>query len=64
MFKLFVLEPVIVHYKGVTPDEVQGAISNTASDLSEPFTASTGLLRGYTKNAETATKRFLINSTN
>lgn len=63
MVKLFVLEPVVGLYKGVTPDEVQGAISNAASNLSEPITAGASLLQGDTENAEAATKRFLINST-
>lgn len=63
MVKLFVLQPVVGLYKGATPEEVQGAISNAASNLSEPITAGASLLQGDTKNAGAATKRFLINST-
>lgn len=63
MVKLLVLEPAVSIYKGVTPEEVQGAVSNAASNLSEPITAGASLLQGDTENAGAATKRFLINST-
>ena len=62
MVKLFVLQPVVGLYKGATPEEVQGAISNAASNLSEPITAGVSQLQGDTKNAGAATKQFLINS--
>jgi ABC-type transporter lipoprotein component MlaA len=63
MVKLFALEPVINHYKGVIPDKAQGAILNAASNLSEPITTRGSLIQGYTKNAEAATKRLMINPT-
>ena len=63
MVKLFALEPVISLYKGVIPDEAQGAISNAASNLSESITTIVSLLQGYTNNAEAATKRLMINPT-
>lgn len=63
VLRLFVVDPVVGLYKEVTPESVQGAVSNAASNLAEPITAGASLLQGDTENAEAATKRFLINST-
>ncbi|MDP6390641.1 MAG: VacJ family lipoprotein [Alphaproteobacteria bacterium] len=63
MLRTFVVDPLIGMYQGVTPKTVQDAVSNAASNLSEPVTAASSLLQGDMKNAGTATKRFLINST-
>ena len=63
VLRLFVVDPVVGIYKGVTPDAVQGAISNAASNLAEPINAGASLLQGDTENTAAATKRFLINST-
>ncbi|MBG05931.1 MAG: hypothetical protein CMM59_17865 [Rhodospirillaceae bacterium] len=61
--RFFVVDPVVSVYKGGTPDAVQGAVSNAASNLAEPINAGASLLQGDTENASAATKRFLINST-
>ena len=58
-----VLDPLVTGYKAVTPQEMQEAISNAVSNLSEPITAGSSLLQGDTENATTATKRFFINTT-
>lgn len=63
MLRFFVIDPAVNVYKGVTPDAVQGAVSNAAANLSEPITAGASLLQGDTENAKMATQRFLINST-
>jgi phospholipid-binding lipoprotein MlaA len=57
------LDPLVEVYRLVTPEPVQGAVSNAASNLSEPLTAASSLLQGDTKNAGIASQRFLINST-
>jgi len=58
-----VIDPIIDGYQAVTPQPVQEAVSNAVSNLSEPVTAVSSLLQGDSENAETATKRFFINST-
>ncbi len=58
-----VIDPIVDGYQAVTPEPVQEAVSNAVSNLSEPVTAVSSLLQGDTQNAETATKRFFINST-
>jgi len=57
------LDPLVDGYKTVTPDDMQKAISNIFSNLSEPITAGSSLLQGDVDNASVATQRFLINST-
>ncbi len=57
------LDPLVEVYRLVTPDPVQHAVSNAASNLTEPLTAASSLLQGDTENAGIATQRFLINST-
>ncbi len=59
----FVIDPVIDGYKAITPDEVQDAVSNVVSNLSEPLTAASSLLQGDVDNAGTAIGRFLVNTT-
>ena len=59
----WVIDPVVEGYQAVTPDEVQTAVSNVVSNLSEPLTAVSSVLQGDVENAGTATSRFLINST-
>lgn len=63
LLRTIVLDPVVDLYRGVAPQPVQDAVSNAASNLSEPVTAASSLLQGDLKNAGTATKRFMINST-
>lgn len=58
-----VLNPLVDGYRAVTPQPLQDAIGNAASNLTEPVTAVSSFLQGDTENAETATKRFFINST-
>lgn len=58
-----VLNPLVDGYRAVTPEPLQEAIGNAASNLTEPVTAVSSFLQGDTDNAETATKRFFINST-
>lgn len=58
-----VLDPVVDFYQFITPDDIQGAVSNAASNLSEPVTAISSLLQGDAENAGNATQRFLVNST-
>ena len=63
LLRTFVVDPLIGMYQGVTPKKVQDAVSNAASNLTEPVTAASSLLQGDVKSAGTATKRFMINST-
>lgn len=56
------LDPLVEGYRAVTPDDMQKAISNVFSNLSEPVTAGSSLLQGDTDNAAVATKRFFINT--
>jgi phospholipid-binding lipoprotein MlaA len=57
------IDPVVDLYQFVTPDPIENAISNAASNLSEPITFGSSLLQGDTDNAGSALQRFLINST-
>lgn len=57
------IDPAVDLYQYVTPDPIETAISNAASNLSEPVTIGSSLLQGDTDNAGKATQRFLINST-
>lgn len=63
LFRGMILDPLISGYKAITPDGMQEAIANAASNLAEPVTAVSSLLQGDTDNAGSATKRFLVNST-
>lgn len=58
-----ILDPLVDGYQAVTPEPVQEAIGNAASNLSEPVTAVSSLLSGDTENASNATKRFFVNTT-
>ena len=57
------VDPIIDWYQEITPKPVQNAVSNAASNLTEPITAVSSLLQGDTENAATSTKRFFINTT-
>ena len=57
------LDPLVDGYQAVTPEFLQQAISNAASNLSEPATAVSSLLQGDTDNAGKAASRFFINTT-
>jgi phospholipid-binding lipoprotein MlaA len=54
---------VVDGYQAITPGEIQTAVSNVVSNLTEPLTIGSSLLQGDTENAAIATKRFIINST-
>ena len=58
-----VIDPAVDLYQYVTPDPIENAISNAASNLSEPLTVGSSLLQGDTENAGKSTQRFLINTT-
>lgn len=58
-----ILDPVVDIYQFITPDPIEGAISNAAANLSEPVTAISSLLQGDSENAGNAFQRFLVNST-
>jgi phospholipid-binding lipoprotein MlaA len=58
-----ILDPLVDGYQAVTPDFLQEAVGNAASNLTEPVTAVSSFLQGDTENAGNATKRFLLNST-
>lgn len=58
-----ILDPLVDGYQAVTPEPVQEAVGNAASNLSEPVTAVSSLLSGDTDNASNATKRFIVNTT-
>ena len=58
-----VINPLVDVYQAVTPDPMEKAISNAASNLTEPVTAASSLLQGDTENAKKSTQRFLVNST-
>ena len=58
----WVIDPVVDGYQAITPGEVQQAVSNVASNLTEPLTVASSLLQGDLDNAATAAKRFLINT--
>ena len=57
------INPLIDVYQAVTPDPVEEAVSNAASNLTEPVTAASSLLQGDTENAKRSTQRFLVNTT-
>ncbi len=57
-----VLDPLVEGYKAVAPEDMQKAVSNVFSNLSEPVTAGASLLQGDTDNASVATQRFFINT--
>lgn len=63
LLRRFVIDPVIDGYQAITPDEVQEAVSNVVSNLTEPLTAVSSLLQGDFENAGTAASRFLVNTT-
>ena len=58
----WVIDPVVDGYQAITPNEVQKAVSNAASNLTEPVTIGSSLLQGDTDNAATAAKRFIVNT--
>ena len=58
-----VIDPLVDGYQAVTPQFLQEAIGNAATNLNEPVTAISSLLQGDDENAGNATKRFFINST-
>ncbi len=57
-----VIDPLVDGYKSVAPEDMQKAVSNVFSNLSEPVTAGASLLQGDTDNASVATQRFFINT--
>ncbi|MBL6958374.1 MAG: VacJ family lipoprotein [Rhodospirillales bacterium] len=61
--RTLLIDPLVDGYQAVTPDPVEKAISNAASNLNEPVTAISSFLQGDTENAGTATKRFFVNTT-
>lgn len=50
-----IIDPIVDGYQAITPDEVQEAISNVVSNLTEPLTPVSSLAQGDFDNAETAT---------
>jgi phospholipid-binding lipoprotein MlaA len=58
-----VIDPLVDGYQAVTPQFLQEAIGNAASNLNEPVTAISSFLQGDDENASNATKRFFINTT-
>ncbi|MBT4463471.1 MAG: VacJ family lipoprotein, partial [Rhodospirillaceae bacterium] len=63
IFRKVVADPLVSGYKAVTPDPLEKAISNFASNLTEPVTAASSLLQGDTEGATRATSRFIVNTT-
>lgn len=63
VLRQWIIDPFIDGYQAITPDEVQLAISNVASNLTEPVTIVSSLIQGDFDNAGVATQRFLINTT-
>ena len=59
----FVINPAAGFYKAFTPPPIQEAVSNVASNLTEPMTVVSSILQGDTENAGNAAQRFFINST-
>ncbi len=59
----FFINPVAGFYKALVPPPIQEAVSNAASNLTEPMTVVSSILQGDTENAENATRRFFINTT-
>ena len=58
-----VLDPVVKVYKSVTPDPMEQAISNVATNLREPFNVLGSLVAGDEEGAVSSGGRFLINTT-
>ncbi|MEK9753437.1 MAG: VacJ family lipoprotein [Rhodospirillaceae bacterium] len=58
-----VIDPLVDGYQAVTPQFLQEAIGNAASNLNEPVTTISSFLHGDDENASNATKRFFINTT-
>lgn len=58
-----VIDPLVDGYQAITPDEVQEAVSNIVSNLTEPLTAVSSLVQGDFDNASTAAGRFIVNTT-
>ena len=56
------LDPLVEGFRAVMPEDMQKAVSNVFSNLSEPVTAGASLLQGDTDNASTSTQRFFINT--
>ncbi len=63
ILRRFIIDPIVDGYQAITPDEVQEAVSNVVSNLTEPVTVVSSLLQGDFDNAGTATGRFLVNTT-
>ncbi|MHA1597324.1 MAG: MlaA family lipoprotein [Alphaproteobacteria bacterium] len=63
VFRKVVADPLVTGYQAVTPDPLERAISNFASNLTEPVTAASSLLQGDTEGASTAAGRFIVNTT-
>ena len=62
-FRKVIVDPVVDGYQAITPEAVQKALSNAASNLTEPVTAASSLLQGDVENTKNATGRFLLNTT-
>lgn len=63
VFRTVIADPLVMGYQAITPDQLERAISNFASNLTEPVTAVSSVLQGDTENASTAMGRFLVNTT-
>ncbi len=63
VLRQWIIDPLVDGYQAITPDEVRQAISNVASNLTEPVTVVSSLIQGDFENAGVATQRFLINTT-
>ena len=63
IFRKVIADPLISGYQAITPDPVERAIANFASNLTEPVTAVSSVLQGDVKNANNAVSRFFINTT-
>ena len=63
VLRRLVIDPIVDGYQAITPDEVQQAVSNVVSNLTEPLTVVSSLAQGDFENARTAAGRFLVNST-
>ena len=57
------IDPAVDLYQHVTPDPIENAISNAASNLSELLTVGSSLLQADIENAGKSTQRFLIITT-
>jgi len=63
IFRKIIADPLVSTYQAITPDPVEKAVSNFASNLTEPVTAVSSLLQGDTDNASNAMGRFIVNTT-